>query len=65
MLETKQSLEYPEYVDRFEDGGGGGGRESFPKRLLNDNLADRIGRLVVTHKERWLRVWGRVGLCHR
>ncbi len=25
------------------------------KRLLNDILADRIGRLVVTHKDRWLR----------
>ncbi len=25
MLETKQSLEYPEYVDRFEDVGGAGG----------------------------------------
>ncbi len=30
MLETKQSLEYPEYVDRFEDGGGGAGGNRCP-----------------------------------
>jgi predicted site-specific integrase-resolvase len=38
-------------------GSGRNSHENGLKRLLNDNLSDRTGRLTVTHTDRWLR-WG-------
>jgi predicted site-specific integrase-resolvase len=44
-------------------GSGMNDHQKVLKRLLNDILADRVGRLMVAHKDRWLRFGAEFAIC--